>query len=194
MHVERAALVIVDLQNDFCPGGALPVPGGHDIVPVVNEVAARFQAAGRPVVATQDWHPPDHVSFQTRGGPWPVHCVQGSPGAELHPLLRREPITHVVRKAYRRDEEAYSGFQGTGLAELLRALGVEEVYVCGLAMDVCVNFTALDASRAGFRTAILEDATRPVFPEQVEEKRRAWEEAGIRVLRAAELVGVPTGR
>jgi len=117
--------------------------------------------------------------------------VQGTPGADLHPLLRREPITHVVRKAYRRDEEAYSGFQGTGLAELLRALGVEEVYVCGLAMDVCVNFTALDASRAGFRTAILEDATRPVFPEQVEEKRRTWEEARIRILRTAELLDVP---
>ncbi|MDR7416968.1 MAG: isochorismatase family protein [Armatimonadota bacterium] len=191
--MERGALIIVDLQNDFCPGGALPVPGGHDIVSVVNALSLRFQEAGRPVIATQDWHPADHVSFQTRGGPWPVHCVQGTPGADLHPLLRREPITHLVRKAYRRDEEAYSGFQGTGLAELLRALGVEEVYVCGLAMDVCVNFTALDAARAGFRTTILEDATRPVFPEQLEEKRRAWQEAGVVVRRAQDLLGAPVG-
>lgn len=192
--MERGALVIVDVQNDFCPGGALPVAGGHDIVAVINEVASRFQAAGRPVIATQDWHPPDHVSFRTRGGPWPVHCVQGTPGADLHPLLRREPITHVIRKAYRRDEEAYSAFQGTGLGELLRALDVEEVYVCGLAMDVCVNFTALDAARAGFRTTILEDATRPVFPEQLEEKRRTWQETGVRVVSSTELLGAPVGR
>ncbi len=191
--MERAALMIVDLQNDFCPGGALPVAGGHDIVPVVNELASAFQRAGRPVIATQDWHPPDHVSFQARGGPWPPHCVQGTPGAELHPLLRREPITHIVRKAYRRDEEAYSAFQGTGLTDLLRALGVEEVYVCGLAMDVCVNFTALDAARAGFRTTILEDATRPVFAEQLEEKRKAWQEAGVAVRRAADLLGAVAG-
>ncbi|MCS7173307.1 MAG: isochorismatase family protein [Armatimonadetes bacterium] len=191
--MERGALIIVDLQNDFCPGGALPVPGGHDIVPVVNALSLHFQEAGCPVIATQDWHPADHISFQTRGGPWPVHCVQGTPGADLHPLLRREPITHVVRKAYRRDEEAYSGFQGTGLAELLRALGVEEVYVCGLAMDVCVNFTALDAARAGFRTILLEDATRPVFPEQLPEKRRAWQEAGVAVRQAQDLLGVSVG-
>ncbi len=191
--MERAALIIVDLQNDFCPGGALPVAGGHDIVPVVNELASAFQRAGRPVIATQDWHPPDHVSFRDRGGPWPPHCVQGTPGAELHPLLRREPITHIVRKAYRRDEEAYSGFQDTGLTELLRALGVEEVYVCGLAMDVCVNFTALDAARAGFRTTILEDATRPVSAEQLEEKRKAWQEAGVAVRRAAELLSAAVG-
>ncbi len=186
--MERAALVVVDLQNDFCPGGALAVPEGDQIVPVVNALAEAFARLGRPVVATQDWHPTDHISFRERGGPWPVHCVQGTPGAELHPDLRREPITHIVRKAYRRDQEAYSGFEGTGLAELLRGLGVEEVYVCGLATDYCVNATALDASRAGFRTAVVEDAARPVFPEQVAERRRAWEEAGVRVVQAADLV------
>jgi nicotinamidase/pyrazinamidase len=186
--VERAALVVVDLQNDFCPGGALAVPEGDRIVPLVNALAETFARLGRPVVATQDWHPPDHVSFRERGGPWPVHCVQGTPGADLHPDLRREPITHIVRKAYRRDQEAYSGFEGTGLAELLRGLGVEEVYVCGLATDYCVNATALDAARGGFRTAVVEDAARPVFPEQVPERRREWEQAGVRVVQTADLV------
>lgn len=190
--MERAALIVVDVQNDFCPGGALAVPEGDQVVPVVNALARAFARRGRPVVATQDWHPADHVSFRERGGPWPPHCVQGTPGADLHPELRREPITHVVRKAYRPDQEAYSGFQGTGLAELLRGLGVEEVYVCGLATDYCVNATALDAARAGFRTAVVEDATRPVFPEQVPERRKEWEAAGVRVVKSEELLaGAP---
>ncbi len=190
--MERAALIVVDVQNDFCPGGALAVPEGDQVVPVVNALARAFARRGRPVVATQDWHPADHVSFRERGGPWPPHCVQGTPGADLHPELRREPIIHVVRKAYRPDQEAYSGFQGTGLAELLRGLGVEEVYVCGLATDYCVNATAMDAARAGFRTAVVEDATRPVFPEQVPERRKEWEAAGVRVVKSEELLaGAP---
>ncbi|MDW8155171.1 MAG: nicotinamidase [Armatimonadota bacterium] len=188
MRVQRAALIVVDVQNDFCPGGALAVPEGDRIVPLVNSLAQAFARAGRPVVATQDWHPPDHVSFRDRGGPWPPHCVQGTSGADLHPQLRREPITHIVRKAYRPDQEAYSGFQGTGLAELLRGLGVEEVYVCGLATDYCVHATALDAARAGFRTVVVEDATRPVYPDQVADRRREWEQAGVRVVRTEELV------
>ncbi|MCS7234572.1 MAG: nicotinamidase [Armatimonadetes bacterium] len=186
--MQRAALIVVDVQNDFCPGGALAVPEGDRIVPLVNSLAQAFARAGRPVVATQDWHPPDHVSFRDRGGPWPPHCVQGTSGADLHPQLRREPITHIVRKAYRPDQEAYSGFQGTGLAELLRGLGVEEVYVCGLATDYCVHATALDAARAGFRTVVVEDATRPVYPDQVADRRREWEQAGVRVVRTEELV------
>lgn len=186
--MERAALVVVDLQNDFCPGGALAVPEGDRIVPVVNALAQAFARAGRPVVATQDWHPPDHVSFRERGGPWPPHCVQGTPGADLHPELRREPITHIVRKAYRPDQEAYSGFQGTGLADLLRGLGVDEVYVCGLATDYCVHATAVDAARAGFRTTVVEDAARPVYPEQVPERRKEWEQAGVRVVRAQDVL------
>lgn len=192
VQVERAALIVVDVQNDFCPGGALPVPEGDRVVPVVNALAQAFARRGRPVVATQDWHPPDHVSFRERGGPWPPHCVQGTPGALLHPELRQEPITHLVRKAYRPDQEAYSGFEGTGLADLLRGLGVEEVYVCGLATDYCVNATALDAARAGFRAAVVEDATRPVFADQVPDRRKEWEAAGVRVVQAAELLaGTP---
>jgi nicotinamidase/pyrazinamidase len=186
--VERRALIIVDLQNDFCPGGALAVAEGDRIVPVVNELAARFQRAARPVIATQDWHPPDHVSFAHRGGPWPVHCVQGTAGADFHAGLRREPITHIVRKATRPDEEAYSGFQGTALDSLLAGLGVEDVYVCGLATDYCVHATAVDAARAGFRVTILEDAARAVFPDQVDEKLKEWEQVGIRVLRSADLL------
>ncbi|MDR5697341.1 MAG: isochorismatase family protein [Armatimonadota bacterium] len=186
--MERAALIVVDLQNDFCPGGALAVAEGDRIVPIVNELASRFQRAGRPVVATQDWHPADHVSFENRGGPWPAHCVRGTPGADFHPALRREPITHIVRKATRPDEEAYSGFQGTGLAGLLTALGTEEVYICGLATDYCVHATAVDASRAGFAVTVVEDAARPVFPDQVADKRREWERLGIRVLRSADLL------
>lgn len=151
-------LVIVDVQNDFCPGGALAVPDGDAVVPVLNALARRFEV----VFATQDWHPPDHVSFAERGGPWPVHCVQGTPGAELRPDLELPSGAEVVRKGQDDRSMGYSGFEGTDLGARLRAAGVDRVHLGGLALDYCVLNTALDAARAGFGVVLHRDATRPV--------------------------------
>jgi nicotinamidase/pyrazinamidase len=182
---EHDALIIVDVQNDFCPGGALAVGEGDRVVPTLNRLAPHF----RTVVATQDWHPADHRSFAAQGGPWPVHCVAGTPGADFHPDLDRAPIDLVVRKAMVTDQEAYSGFDGTDLAEQLRARGVRRVFVGGLALDYCVDATALDARKAGFETFVIRDATRPVFPEQVQEKEAGWRDAGIGTVTSDELLG-----
>jgi len=154
------ALIIVDFQNDFCPGGALAVPGGDEIAGRLNELAASGDHA--LVVATRDWHPPDHGSFAAQGGPWPVHCVAGTPGAELHAALDREPIDEVVDKGQDPGTEGYSGFEATPLAELLREHEVSQVTVTGLATDYCVKNTALDALREGFSVTVDSAATRGV--------------------------------
>lgn len=179
----RDALIIVDVQNDFCPGGALAVGEGDAVVPVINDLARQFGM----VAATQDWHPRDHRSFTAQGGTWPVHCVAGTAGAELHPALDRTPIDLYIRKATTPDAEAYSGFDGTDLAEQLRQRGVERVYVAGLALDYCVDATALDARKAGFETYVVSDATRAVFPEQSAEKEAGWRAAGIKTITSATL-------
>jgi nicotinamidase/pyrazinamidase len=158
----RSALLCVDVQRDFCPGGALAVPEGDKVVPVLNEYVARFRAHHLPIFATRDWHPPDHVSFRARGGPWPAHCVQDTRGAELHPDLALPAEASVVSKGTDRDEDAYSGFQGTNLAQQLRATRVERVFVGGLATDYCVRATALDAIHEGFQAFVLEDAVRGI--------------------------------
>ena len=166
-----SALVVVDVQNDFCPGGALAVPEGDAVVPVVNAWVRRFRAAGRPVVYTQDWHPPGHCSFAERGGPWPPHCVQGTQGAALVAGLDVDGIR--VLKGFEPDHDAYSGFDGfvaapdgtpsaTPLATWLREHGVRSVLVVGLATDYCVQATALDALRLGFRVAVDPDGCRAV--------------------------------
>ena len=165
--LEQAALIVVDIQNDFCPGGALPVPEGDRVVPVLNEYAARFAAAGRPVFASRDWHPARTRHFQEFGGLWPPHCIQGTPGAEFHPDLRLPPGTAVVSTGTDPEEEGYSAFpsrlpDGTELAEALRAAGVRRVYVGGLATDYCVRATVLDALAAGFEITLLLDASRGV--------------------------------
>jgi nicotinamidase/pyrazinamidase len=154
------ALVVVDVQNDFTPGGALPVPEGDEIAPRLRELAGsgRFDL----VVATRDWHPPDHGSFSGRGGPWPEHCVAGTPGAELHPALRGMRIDVVVDKGKDPGTEGYSGFDGTGLAQLLRSRGVDRVTVAGLATDYCVRATALDALREGFDVTLDTQASRGI--------------------------------
>lgn len=180
---ERDALIIVDVQNDFCPGGALAVAAGDDVVPILNRLAPHFGT----VVATQDWHPADHRSFASQGGPWPVHCVAETPGAALHPALDREPIDLLIRKATTAQDEAYSGFDGTDLASQLRQRGVRRVYVAGLALDYCVDATALDARRAGFETYVIRDATRAVFPEQSPAKEDGWRAAGVLTVTSDEL-------
>jgi len=156
------ALIVVDVQVDFCPGGALAVADGDAVVPRANALARSgdFDL----VVATRDWHPVDHGSFVTADppGPWPVHCVQGTPGAELHPDLDRDAIDAVVDKGAAIDAEGYSGFDGTDLAALLHGRGIEQITVVGLATDVCVRATALDARAEGFEVVVDPTATRAV--------------------------------
>jgi nicotinamidase/pyrazinamidase len=173
------ALIVVDVQNDFCPGGALAVTDGDQVVDPINELAEQVGF----VVATRDWHPLDHSSFAAQGGPWPVHCVQGSSGAELHPGVRRDRIDVVVDKGQVSELDGYSGFQGTELDRLLRERGVDTVHVAGLALDYCVKETALDARRAGYEVVLHRRGTRPVEV-QAGDGERAVEElraAGVEV-------------
>lgn len=147
------ALLIVDPQVDFCPGGALPVPGGDGVFPAINRASRKLPLA----VASRDWHPADHVSFQARGGPWPVHCVAGTPGAEFHRDLDSDRVAHVFSKGTDPGTEAYSAFDGTGLAGWLRDHHVGRLYVAGLATDYCVRASVLDARREGFDVVVLTD-------------------------------------
>jgi nicotinamidase/pyrazinamidase len=154
----KDVLLIVDVQNDFCAGGALAVPRGHEVIPVINRLLKHRWLS----VATMDWHPADHRSFKPHGGPWPPHCVQGTAGAELHPELDATQIQLIITKGSHPDEEAYSGFHGTELAAILRAKGVRRVVVCGIATDYCVRATAHDALQEGFEVLVLEDAIQGV--------------------------------
>jgi nicotinamidase/pyrazinamidase len=161
------ALVVVDVQNDFCPGGALAVPDGDAVVPLLNRYAERFAARGGYVVASRDWHPTRTTHFAAYGGVWPPHCVQGTAGARLHPGLVLPPSTRIVSKGMDPAEDAYSCFQarsedGAGFASLLAERGIRRVFVGGLATDYCVKATALDARRAGLDVVVLEDAVRAV--------------------------------
>jgi len=150
------ALLIVDVQNDFCPGGALAVPEGDKVVPVINRVIDDFAL----VVASQDWHPPATAHFRK----WPPHCVAGSPGAELHPGLRRDRIAQVFRKGTGDLDDGYSAFEATNadLGKFLKDLNVDELFVAGLATDYCVRASALDAVRKGFRVRVLTNAIAAV--------------------------------
>ena len=154
------ALIIVDFQNDFTPGGALAVPDGDAIAPKLNALAASPEFG--LVVATRDWHPPDHGSFAEHGGPWPEHCVANTDGAQLHPALDAERVDVVVDKGTDPATEGYSGFDGTRLAALLEERGIDEVTVVGLATDYCVRTTALDALQAGLRVTIDSSAVRGI--------------------------------
>jgi nicotinamidase/pyrazinamidase len=152
------ALLIIDFQNDFTAGGALAVPGGDEIAPPLKRLAGHYEI----VVATRDWHPPDHASFETEGGPWPVHCVQGTPGAELHPAMDGIELDAIVDVGRERDDEGYSGFENSDLTRLLRQRGVERIAVCGLATDYCVRASAIDAAKEGFDVTVVSDAIRAV--------------------------------
>ena len=174
------ALIVVDVQNDFCPGGALAVPEGDAVVEPINRMAREAPF----VVATRDWHPPDHGSFAEQGGPWPVHCVAGTPGAELHPGVDPGLIDVVVDKGEASELEGYSGFEGTELERVLREHDVDAVEVTGLALDYCVKATALDARRAGFDVTVHTGASRAVEV-QPGDADRAVEElraAGVEVV------------
>ncbi|MFQ6674900.1 MAG: bifunctional nicotinamidase/pyrazinamidase [Fidelibacterota bacterium] len=158
----KTALVIVDLQNDFCPGGSLAVPDGDRVVPVANRLIRRFQDAGLPVFATRDWHPADHCSFKDQGGPWPPHCVQNTEGARFHPSLNLPESATIISKATTSEKDAYSGFDGTDLASRLRKTGTENIVVCGLATDYCVKATVLDGLAEGLNVTVVEDGIRGV--------------------------------
>ncbi|HEX6184461.1 MAG TPA: nicotinamidase [Pyrinomonadaceae bacterium] len=160
-QTEKRALIVVDVQNDFCPGGALAVERGDEVVAPLNRLIGEFLERGEPVYKSRDWHPARTKHFTDYGGTWPVHCVQGTRGAEFHPELAEDPRVQVVSKGLG-DEDSYSAFDGTTLAEDLRRRGVREVWVGGLATDYCVKNTVLDALREGFRVCALSDAMRAV--------------------------------
>ena len=201
----RSALVVVDVQPDFLPGGALPVPGGDAILDPLRALLERLPFG--IAVATQDWHPTGHVSFasahpgrkpfdviEVHGQEqtlWPDHCVQGTAGAALHHALPWERVAAVIRKGAQRDVDSYSGFRNnwdaaggrppTGLAGYLRERGVEDVFVCGLARDFCVKWSAEDAAAAGFRTTVLWELTRPGVPASDDQVRADLTRAGVRL-------------
>jgi len=209
IDVSSDALIVVDLQHDFLPGGTLAVPEGDQVVGPIAALASSFAT----VVATQDWHPPGHVSFATAhpgGEPygaitlpqgtqelWPDHCVRGTHGAALHPGLPDAAVTLVLRKGTRLEVDSYSAFREnvgpdgrrptTGLGAWLAARGIGRVFVCGLARDFCVRASAVDAAAEGFATIVLDDLTRPVFPSRQAETDAALATAGVRLGLAAEL-------
>jgi len=162
INKNRDALIIVDVQRDFCSGGALPVPEGERIIPVLNKYIEKFSKTGGLIVATRDWHPPNHISFKNYGGTWPPHCIQGTPGADFHPDLKLPKESKIVSKASQADKEAYSGFDGTDLERELRDAGIQRVFIGGLATDYCVKSTVLDALNLGFETVLLLDAIKGV--------------------------------
>ncbi len=201
------ALLVIDVQNDFCPGGALAVPDGDAILPVVNHLIEAFDH----VILTQDWHPPSHRSFASAhpgrapfdtvtmpyGSQvlWPDHCVQGTPGAAFHPALHTTKAELILRKGFRPEIDSYSAFYEndqrtpTGLAGYLRERGIDTLYVCGLAADFCVKWSALDARREGFTVHVVEDATRGI--DQDGSLARAWaamQEAGVHVHASADVM------
>jgi nicotinamidase/pyrazinamidase len=152
------ALLITDIQIDFLPGGALPVEGGDEIIPVINNYVKRFEGKAH-VLASRDWHPPNHISFKAHGGPWPAHCVRGTSGAEFSPNLKLPKHTVIISKATDPKHEAYSAFDSTTLDYELRQIGVNRLFVAGLATDYCVVNTVLDACKLGFEAVVLMDAT-----------------------------------
>jgi nicotinamidase/pyrazinamidase len=162
-HMQKGdALLIVDVQNDFCPGGALAVAGGDQVVPVLNRWIEEAQRRNIPIFATRDWHPAHHISFRERGGPWPPHCVQGTDGAAFHPDLRLPSDVEIVSKGYELDRDSYSAFGGTGLWEKLLNAKIKRLWIGGLTQDYCVRETALDAIREGLEVHVILDGTRPV--------------------------------
>ena len=163
----KDALIIVDVQNDFCPGGALAVTGGDQVVAVLNRLIPEFERAGLPVIATRDWHPQQTTHFNTHGGSWPPHCVQGTKGAEFHADLALGEGAVIISTGMAENADGYSGFDGVDargvrLADLLRERAIERLVVGGLATDYCVKQTVLDGLQKGFTVVVLEDAVRGV--------------------------------
>jgi nicotinamidase/pyrazinamidase len=204
----RDALLVIDVQNDFCDGGALAVPHGQDVVPVIHRIASAF----RHVILTQDWHPKDHHSFasyhpgrapfdtiETAHGAqvlWPDHCVQGSLGAEFHPHLQLDNVELILRKGFRNNIDSYSAFREndrkthTGLAGYLHERGLGRIFLAGLAYDYCVRYSAIDSVHAGFQTYVVEDACRAIaMGNSVEDTNRDFNEVSVNTINSEALVG-----
>ena len=184
----KRALIVVDVQNDFCPGGTLALAHGDDVVAPLNHLITEFLERGEPVFKSRDWHPPNTKHFADFGGTWPVHCVQNTRGAEFHPDLIDDIHIRTISKGLG-DEDCYSAFDGTDLALQLQRLGVEEIWVGGLATDYCVKSTVLEGLKEGFQVKVIEDAIRPVEM-QPGDGQRALEEmrvAGAEIARSSEL-------
>ena len=156
------ALIVTDIQNDFLPGGALPVTEGDQVIPVLNEYISFFRNAGLKIFATRDWHPVNHVSFKEQGGQWPPHCIQNSDGAKFSPLLKLPNNVTVISKATDPAKEAYSSFDGTELAEALKTAKISRIFVGGLTTDYCVKYTVLDGLKLGLKAVFLADASRGI--------------------------------
>lgn len=176
------ALILVDLQNDFCPGGALPIEGGHEVVEELNRWIDAATAAGVPVFASRDWHPKGHISFEPQGGKWPPHCLQDSEGAAFHPRLRLPEDAIKVTKGVRFDQDQYSAFDRTGLGDEMRRRGIERLWVGGLAQDVCVAATVLGGREEGFDVMLITKGTRPVTPEGGKKALQEMRDAGVRMV------------
>jgi nicotinamidase/pyrazinamidase len=176
------ALLIVDVQNDFCPGGALPIDEGDRIIPAVNAWIQKASELGLPVFASRDWHPKDHLSFKSEGGQWPPHCIQDTSGAGFHTELRLPQSAVVITKGVRFDQDQNSAFDQTGLDVYLQRKGIRRLFVAGLALDVCVLATAVDAAKLGFEVVLITDATRPVNVRNGREALALMRAAGISIL------------
>jgi nicotinamidase/pyrazinamidase len=176
------ALLIVDVQNDFCPGGALPIDDGDRVVPVINRWIKKFNEQGLPVYASRDWHPKDHLSFEAEGGLWPAHCIQDTLGAAFHPDLKLPASAVIVTKGVRFDQDQNSALDQTGLETHLRRKEIVRVFVAGLALDVCVLATAMDARRAGLEVLLILEGTRPVTESNGTEAVARMRAAGVSVL------------
>lgn len=187
------ALIVVDIQNDFLPGGALGVPGGDEVIAVIDEYVRLFASRGLPIYVSRDWHPPDHCSFREQGGPWPVHCVAGTRGAAFPDSLRIPADATIVSKATKPSQEAYSTFEGTDLERQLRQRSVRRVFIGGLATDYCVANSVNDARRLGFTTFVLEDAIRAVdvHPGDGQAACETMRQHGARFLRLGDLLPAP---
>jgi nicotinamidase/pyrazinamidase len=186
------ALLVVDVQNDFLPGGALGVQDGDAILPPINRLLAAWRARRLPVFLSRDWHPPGHCSFQAQGGPWPDHCVAGTPGAEFSTQLAVARDDIVISKATHRDRDAYSALDGTPLAARLQKLGITRLFIGGLATDYCVRATGLDARAAGLDVVVLRDAVCGVEVEPGDSERALAElaAAGCAIATTDAVLGV----
>ena len=186
---KKQALIVVDVQNDFCPGGTLAVAHGDEVVPPLNKLIDEFLERGDPVFKSRDWHPPTTKHFQAYGGTWPVHCVQNTPGAEFHPQLRDDPRIQIISKGLG-DTDCYSAFDETDLAKRLHEANVQEVLVGGLATDYCVKNTVISALDEGFQVKAVSDAMKPVDvnPGDGEKAISEMREAGAEIVPSKSLM------
>jgi nicotinamidase/pyrazinamidase len=188
------ALLIVDVQNDFCPGGALPLDEGDEVVPVINQWIKRARKCGISVVASRDWHPGEHISFKDQGGLWPAHCVQDTEGARFHSKLQLPEDAIIVTKGVRFDQDQYSAFDQTGLGGFLKKMGIKRLLVTGLALDICVRASVLDARRADFEVVLITDATRAEDAGKIPETIEEMQLAGAEVINVEKLLYDDTHR